>query len=248
VDALLEKGDEGLILTGNKTKVLRLAGLQTGVPGDVIVSGLWHSTDQVRVSISSALVAPNKVARVVKALIDEEPMFVWLPEYSKNDDGEEYLQNERPNCVPWIVNPSSDARLDDGDPLGSIWAQKRPGIADSLASQCGIRSVDPFGRLWLSPRGRIVARSQAWGHDIKHDEEQNLSGVRLVCSQTLLKHLLTRINLDLLILIDLERYEKGQDSHSDGKFRKTIAVIRVTKSLDVKYYKGRSNHLRSPRD
>lgn len=46
-----------------------------------------------------------------------------------------------------------------------------------------------------------------------------------------------------LILLVLQRYEKGSPLHATAKFTHTIAVIRVTKSLDVKYYRGRVNHL-----
>jgi hypothetical protein len=49
------------------------------------------------------------------------------------------------------------------------------------------------------------------------------------------------------MLVDLERYEKGYLPHSDSKFTHTIAVIRVTNSFQVKYYKGRINHLYKPR-
>jgi hypothetical protein len=45
----------------------------------------------------------------------------------------------------------------------------------------------------------------------------------------------------------LQRYEKKYHPHSDGKYTHTIAVIRVTKSLGIKYYRGRINHLYKPR-
>ena len=72
-DILLEKGGEELVITGDKTKLLRLAGLHSGVSDQITVSGSWHSIDHVRVRISSVLVAPRKAARVAKGLIDEEP-------------------------------------------------------------------------------------------------------------------------------------------------------------------------------
>lgn len=150
--------------------------------------------------------------------------------------------------MPWVVSPSGEAKLDQDDPLGSVCAMRRPRIAQSFASPLGLRPGDPFGRVWMNPRGRILACSQAWGHENKHSEEPTVSGVRLLCSRTLLKSVLTRSNSDLLVMLNLQRYEKGYRPHSDGKYTHTIAVIRVTKSLDVKYYKGRINHLYKPRD
>jgi len=194
------------------------------------------------------LVEPRKAARVVKELINEEPMFVWLPQYGEDDEDRDYLRNEKPDCVTWVVSQSSEARLDEDDPLGSVCAVRRPRIAARFASPLGLRTDDPFGRVWLSPRGRVLAQSQAWGRENKHSEEKTVSGVRLLSSRSLLKSVLTRSNLDLLILVDLQRYERDYGPHSDGKFTHTIAVIRVTKSLDIEYYKGRINHLHRPRD
>ncbi len=246
VDNLLEKGDDGLVLTGDKTKLLRLAGLHFGVSDPITVSGFWYSKDHVRVHISSVLVAPSKTARVAKGLIDEEPMRVWLPQY-EYDQEREYGVNQKPQCMPWVVSPSVEGKLDEDDPLGSLRAVRRPRIAQSFASPLGLRPDDPFARVWLNRRGRILARAEAWGHDNKHSEEPTVSGVRLLCSPRLVKTVLARNNSDLLMLVNLQRYEKGSRFHSDSKYTHTIAVIRVTKSLDVKYYKGLINHLYKPR-
>jgi hypothetical protein len=244
---LLEKGHDELVITGDKTKLLRLAGLHSGVSDQTTVSGYWYSTDHVRVRISSVLVAPRKAARLAKELIDEEPMLVWLPQYGEDDEGADYLRNERPDSVPWVVSPSGEGKLDEDDPLGSILATSRPKIAENFASPLLLRPDDPFGRVWINSRGSVLAGSQAWGRENKNGEEPTVSGVRLLCSRGLLKSVLRRSNSDLLMLVDLQRYEKGYRPHSDGKYTHTIAVIHVTKSLDVKYYRGRINHLYKPR-
>ena len=245
IENLLEKGDEGLVLTGKKNKLLRLAGLGSGVSGPIIVYGFWYSKDHVRVHISSALVESRKATRVAQSLIAEQPMAVWLPQYGAYS--EEYLDNEKPNCVPWLVSPSSEAKLDEDDPLGSARAVRRPRIAQTFISTLGLRPGDPFGRVWVNARGRVLARAEAWGHDNNETEERSVSGVRLVCSHKLLKTVLRRSNSDLVILINLQRYEKGYGGHSDSKYTHTVSVARVTKSLDMKYYKGHINHLHKSR-
>jgi hypothetical protein len=245
VDILLEKANDGLVLTGDESKLLSLAGLHSGASGPIIVSGFWYSKDQVRVNISSVLVEPHKAAGVVKGLIAEEPMLVWLPQYDGHDEGE-YLMSEKPDCSPWVVSPSAEGKLDEDDPLGSVRAARRLRIAKSFASSLGLRPEDPFGRLWVNRRGHIRARSEAWGYENKQSEEPTMSGVRLLCSRRLVKSVLTRENADLLVLVNLQKYEKGY-RYSGGKYTHTIAVVHVTKSLDIKYHKGHVNHLYKPK-
>lgn len=54
----------------------------------------------------------------------------------------------------------------------------------------------------------------------------------------MLKKILTKYDKDLLILIKLERYEKGLH-HRDSKWTHSIAIARITKTLDLHYFKGR---------
>src|SRR5207302_9204235 len=99
---LLRKATDGPVLTGAQSELLSLAGLHTGGSGPIIVSGFWYSKDQVRVHISSVLVEPRKAAGVVKGLIAEEPMLVWLPQYDEHDGKGEYLMSEKPEYSPWF--------------------------------------------------------------------------------------------------------------------------------------------------
>ncbi len=176
-------------------------------------------------------------------------MSVWLPEYSEGDEGEEYVGEEKPDCLPWIVSPSMEAKLDEDDPLGSVRSVCRPRIAKAFASALRLRPRDPFGRAWTGAQRRALARTQAWGSQGKESEEQPVSGIRLQCSRRLLERLLTAANADLILLIKLRRYERGGrfgHPHSDARFSHTIAVLRIAKSLDCKYYKGCVNHPHKP--
>lgn len=241
-DILLEKDDDGLVITGDKAKILGLAGLDCGVGKKTVVAGSWHSTDHIRVHISSVLVASRKARALAKKLIGEEPMLVWLPEYDEAENDQEYLTNNGHESIPWVVRPSREARLDEDDPIGSMRAMLKPRIARTFAEAMGLRADDPFGRVWTNPRGGVMAQSEAWGHENKYSDEPSSSGVRLWCSRALLKSLLTKNNADLLLLVNLQRYQK-QYRHSFGKYTHTVAVIRIKKSLDIEYHKGRINHL-----
>jgi hypothetical protein len=213
---------------------------------DIVVGGSWCSTDGIKVKIASALVSPRKARALAKRLIEEEPMIVWLPTYDEYAEEPEYLRNEKSGYVPWIVYPSGEARLDEGDLLGATCAVRRPRLARKYASAFSLRMDDPFGRVWKNSRGRLLARSEVWGYENKYSDEGPGSGVRLLCSSQLLKDILNRHDADLLLLITLQRYEKGA-RFRDSRYTHTVAVVRVKKTLDVEYYKGRINYLHKPR-
>jgi hypothetical protein len=122
IGILLEKGDDGLVLTGETSKILALAGLDAGVRKQVIVAGDWHSADHIHVRVSSAFVKPRKARAVAKRLIEKEPMHAWLPTYGGDLTGQDYQEDEKGDAIPWLVQPSGEARLDGDDPLGSIEA------------------------------------------------------------------------------------------------------------------------------
>ena len=234
---LLEKSDQGLVLTGNESKILKLANLESGVREEVVVAGEWQSADQVIVQIESALVKPAKVSAVVKQLFEEGPETAWLPNYCGIENEEEYLGGSKDNCEPWIVWPDGDAKLDKDDPLGAVAAIRRPRIARDFSSSLSLKREDPFGRTWKN--GQITTRSVAWGHEIKGDYEKPGMGTRLACSKELLKELLSQSGSDLLLLIKLLRYEKGYGSESDIHANK-MTIVHIGQTLDVESWDSRS--------
>ena len=227
---LLEKSGQGLVLTGDKSKILKLANLESGVQEEVVVAGEWQSADQITVQIESALVKPSKVSAVVKQLLEENPETAWLPNYCGIENEEEYLGGGKDNCEPWIVWPGNDAKLDKDDPLGAVAAIRRPRIARDFSSSLSLKREDPFGRVWKN--GQIMARSVAWGHEIKGDYEKPGMGTRLACSRELLKKLLSQNGSDLLLLIKLLRYEKVYGPEPDIRANK-MTVVRISRTLDL---------------
>jgi hypothetical protein len=53
---LYEKGETGLVITGNKRKLLAPLGIRSSEIGDLVVGGYWHSNDNVEIRVGSALV------------------------------------------------------------------------------------------------------------------------------------------------------------------------------------------------
>jgi len=244
---LLEMAKDGLALTGDKDKLLRLVGLTSRVGRELIVQGSWRSSDDVEVRISSALVASEKAQRLARELMREEPIRAWIPMYEDDEGAGEYSKGDKKGYVPWIVCPSGEARLDEHDPFGAPCANVRPRLSRDYVAALSLTTEDPFGRTWQNRRGTIAVRAQAWGRDDRYSERGPRSGLRLYCSASALKRILNKYDKNLVLLIALQRYEK-QGNRAGGLFSHTVASVRISKALDVAYFKGRVNHLQSSRN
>ena len=243
---LLERKKKELAITGDSDKIMSLAGLDSRVGKELIVQGRWFSADNVEVRISSALVPPQKAATFARKLTREEPMSVWVPCLQESEEDSEHVRGDKKEFMPWIVCPSGEARLDEHDPYGVSIANFRPHLAHNFATFCSLSKDDPFGRLWKDKRGRVVLFVQAWGREDQVREEGSHPGTRLSCASFILKKILSRYDKDLLLLINLQRYEK-QSYNRDSTWTHTVAVVRVTKALNLEYFKGRVNYLHRTR-
>ena len=103
-----------------------------------------------------------------------------------------------------------------------------------------LKAPDPFRRAWVDPSGRVAARSEAWGGNPSHDEEEAISAERLVCSSGFLKDVLLKRRADLLVLVILRLYDKAYGSER-SKYWHTTAVVRIDRSLDFEFYPGAIN-------
>jgi hypothetical protein len=243
---LLELEKAEVVLTGNKAKLLALLEIGSSISNRVIVAGYWHSSDHISVRVSSALVNPGKGKQLAADLVAEDPFRAWLPTLEENEAGEEYSHNSKPKHIPWIVWPSIEAGLDERDPLGARSAVHRPHFSKAVNALAGLSAADPFRRRWVDSRGQLMASSEAWGRAEAHDEETSRNGERLICKAELLRQVLTTQNADLLILLILERYERGTRS-TDSKYWHSSAVVQVKKALDFEFYAGAVNKLKETR-
>ena len=238
---LLEGSRKGLVLTGDRGKLLRLVGIASGIGNRLVVEGTWYSADDIRIRIESALVSPRQATTLARQLVSEEPMQACLPAYH----GTEERPASKNGYFRWIFLPSVTSRLDERDPYGALCGSARPRIASEFIESSNLRCNDPFHRTWLRKGGAVAARTQAWRSDNKIGDEVSRSGSRKLITSSALKFLLSDHGKDLLMLIKLERYERSY--RGDGKRRHTLAAVRVTKNLDVKYFKGQINHLWVPK-
>lgn len=236
---LREQGVKGLVLTGDKVKLLSLLNIESSIAANLVVAGDWHSVDGIGIHIMSALIPPRHAKKLALQLCKEDPFQAWLP-CAEGDD--EYSRSDKEPCRPWIVSPSIEAKLDETDSLGATSAVRRLYFTKAVNTINSLKAQDPFKSSWADPKGQVLVRSEAWGRNLTHDDEESISGVRLVCSSGFLKDVLLKQDAELLVLIMLRRYEKGFGSQS-GQFWHTMAVVRIKQSLDFEYYPGVINKL-----
>jgi hypothetical protein len=239
---LYEKGEKELVLTGDDAKLLALLNIDSSIPDGLVVAGDWRSADDVGIHVTSALVAPRHARKLALQLSQEEPFQAWLPQAEGYEGGHEDSRSEMRQVKPWIVLPSIEARLDETDPLGATSAVRRLRFTKAVNAIRSLKARDPFGRTWADPEGKLAAHSEAWGRNPTHDEEEAVSGKRLVCRAEFLREVLLNRRAELVMLLILRRYEKGFGSRH-SQYWHTSAVIRIDQSLGFDFYPGSVNKL-----
>jgi len=240
---LMETDATGINLTGNKQEILSLLGIQKAITDGLVVCGDWQSADDTRVKISSALVPVGESENVAKRLAKMEPFDVSLPFFEDSDAAGSGSRRDKRIGVEWTFRPSTTTALDKTDPWASASASDRPLFSERIQAHFSLRSTDPFNRGWVDERDNKLASAQAWGchSHLEHDDTRN--GERLQCTRELLSKVLKTANCDLLLLVILERYDKGY-SGDRSKFWHTTAVVRVRQNLGFEYLPGALNRLR----
>jgi hypothetical protein len=239
---LIETVNKEDVLTGNKAKLLALLNIKQSNLEHFVAAGYWHSSDKVRVCVSSAVVSPKNAELLAKELAAEDPFMAWIPRLEENDKGEEYSHGSKDEYIPRIVWPSVEGRLDGRDPLGAISAVDRPHFSKDINMMAGLNPTDSFRRSWVDSHGEVMATSEAWGRTDSWNEENSKNGERLICNCRLLEKVLKTKNAELLLLVVLRRYKRGFSSEP-SKYWHSSAVIRVKRTLKFVYFAGATNQL-----
>ncbi len=243
---LLNKGEEGLVLTGDRKKLTGLVGIDGPTVGrELVVEGDWKSHDGIDVQISSALVNLGKGRKLAKELLEKNDAFsMWLPTLNYDGEENEPFLTEENEYMPWIVSPTYEGeKLDRYDPLSVITVERRPRFAASVAEKFSLKPGDHFGRKWLLPRRKIAATTDSWGFEIPY-EDGGQRCARLVCRTEFLSRVLEWKKADLILMIKLSRYVEGDRVNRKSRFSKTVAVLRVRKDLTFEYFAGPVNQVK----
>lgn len=237
---LYEKAEEGIALTGGQSTLLSLLKIQSLIGDELVVAGDWRSADGIEIRITSALAPVRDAKKLALQLSKEDPFRAWLPRVEEHEGGGEYSHSENDPCKPWIVWPYVVAGLDEADSLGVTAAEKRLYFSKAINEIGSLKAGDPFKRTWVDPTGRVAARSEAWGRNPTHDEQEAISAERLICSSRFLKDVLVKRRSNLLVLVVLQRYDKGSGGR-DSQHWHTMAVVQIDKTLGFKFFPGKIN-------
>jgi hypothetical protein len=221
-------------ITSDEETMLRLVRFGDNGLDDVVLAGNWTSPDGISVKITTALVAPENAKDAATKLAKADGFSAWLPCVG---DCDQFDDKPEPKTLPWVVSPSRETAIDENDPLGSGVAINRTRFASEIISLGNLRPTDAFERAWVDSNGQIVCRSEAWGSSETNYEGESFTGKRMVCSRDFLKTVLDNRKMDLLLLVVLQKYEKGYGGE-ESKFWHSTAIVHITKSLKQDFYPG----------
>lgn len=173
--------------------------------GDTLnVWGHWTAADSKReqtVYVRSALVSPDKSMALLRALSTASAQDYLIP--SARDS----LQIDRSGfkLEGWIEDLSGERELDERD----IWSGgvrfPPPSPSAGIIELMGL-VTDSDRRVWLDGAKAKVLSSQVWGHLEIRDEDNNPErGERLQASLEFIKALLAKVDLDLIVEVQIER-------------------------------------------
>ena len=243
---VLEGGEEGRVLTGDKDKLMSLVGIYSRAVGpDLVVKGYWESPEGINVHINSVLVGGRKGRKFAKDLLDEDDAsFIGLLTLEYEDDEIRRLRMGEGGYEPWILSPPNEGgNLDQYDPLSITSVEQRPRFVAEISDHYSLKPSDPFERSWLMPGKKLVATTDAWGWEMP-DENDCDTGSRLVCRTKFLSSVLEWKNADLILLVKLRRYQEGGMPNRDSRSSYTVGVLRIKKDLKFEYFAGPVNQVK----
>lgn len=175
------------------------------VGGELVVAGDWHERDgrtEQDVLISSVLVEPATASALLAAYQTiEDPWDYHLPgEEDEAIDHPPYCQRA------WVNGHRPEARLDRSDPWIGAMTSAAPRPAAWLARRLRLRS-HRHGREWRSSgRGPPLFRSAIWaGPSSQREDDLPPYGARLTVLASRLPALLRRLDMDLLVNVEIRR-------------------------------------------
>jgi hypothetical protein len=194
---------------------LREVGIGVASDAAIIVDAhhtTYASDYRSQVTVRSALVQPETAAALMRALqTTEEPYRYWIP-YDRDRD-EDHVHEPPYRLLGWISLLESDSGLDKGDPECNQVSANRsePG----REAKCGLtKRVSSDGIVeWLGQTKTIEYWYRQWSDSRDYEEESrsritSSNGSRLHVTVEYLRTHLSRVGLDLLVKIELDR-KKG---------------------------------------
>lgn len=172
-----------------------------------VVWGAWTKPTAgkaERVRISSALVASSRAGSLARALATAgDPWSYAIPTAGSDMQ----IRRDGFDLKGWIKDYGDDGGLDKFDPWAGEVSFPPPHPSRSIAESMGLYS-DPDLRTWLDGNGAAVMGSDVWGQfteDHDHYSKTQNYGSRLWSDRSFLSGLLTKLNRQLIVEVQIER-------------------------------------------
>lgn len=201
----------------------------------VVVDGHHDTRSQrfrLRSRVNTALVSPETASALVRALQTAN-----FHRYDVPKENEEVQINSPPYVFSgWLSEARTYDGIDDRDPLrfDVTGPQGRPGTEASA----GLSFEDRLPReVWFdSESGNEVFVYESWGENkwddredpVRFDQNVRSSGWQLRMDSKSLRNFLSRVNLDLLVEVKLDRHNRGYyeySRHDEKTKEKTFVKI-----------------------
>lgn len=188
------------------------------------VWGHWTTADSEReqsTQVYSALVSPDKALALLRALGTAKDVH----EYAIPSAGSDMEIDESGFSLKgWIVDHHRDRGLDGQDRWAGGIRFPPPMPAREIIKMMGLET-DSDRRLWRDTEEAVVMVSQVWGHydEAKRHESSNPErGSRIQATSSFLMAMLTRLDRDLIIEVQIDRrrrYRPYESGVADDKER-----------------------------
>jgi hypothetical protein len=177
----------------------------------LVLSGFWTTMRDRRkesVSVASALVSPDRSLPLLRALQTARNHHDYrIPDA----DGDSQIDHGSFRLTGWILDYTQGNRLDRYDPwAGDIRyppVAPAPRIIEAMNLTGG-----PDCRIWrMHGKEDAALCSYLWGSEEiedDHSEKERDRGRRLIASRSFVIELLTKIQMDLIIKIEIEREKR----------------------------------------
>jgi hypothetical protein len=178
--------------------------------GYMTVWGSWSDLDTSNVesiSVHTALVSRERSASLLRALqTANDPHDFRIPDADddlKIDHGAYQLRG-------WIVDRPREGGIDESDRWAGEVRFPAPEPAPFVVEMMRL-STDSDRRVWLFPSSPTpMLQSETWGHFSEKDSSEKPSGHRLQASIQFVVDLLTAIDMDLIVEVEIRRRSRHQ--------------------------------------
>ena len=182
------------------------------------VAGHWSITNDLDVAMRNVLANARDARNTVMAVLADEPSARWLP-----DDQEEISRlfgDDGHSVRAWIERDQhSERKFDRQDPYAATSAHQRPRPAAWVRDALALTPDDAIPRSW-SRGQRLAFQAEAWGAKGGRGEHAwEISGARLLGNREIILDLLEQRELQLVGLLKLQRYNRGESSGHLGDTR-----------------------------